>query len=163
MDSQHSDMHGRETDNPRQRMRDDLITAMRAHHHRRRIRRRSLATVILVICAGTLAYVTLDRNNVTPTPPVVRNNNDGSPLDALREPLPVISESRYSVITIVRTDPNILERYVSRSSSKVEQLSDETLLAMLASLERPTGLIRYDGRVRLTADVTDSLERDDSP
>ncbi len=38
-----------------------------------------------------------------------------------------------------------------------------TLLASLASLGRPTGLIRYDGRVRLTNDVTDDLKIDDLP
>ena len=163
MDSRHSDMQDKETDNQRQRLRDDLIIAMRTHHQRRRFRRRSLATLILVISAGTLAYLTFGRSSVTPAPPVVLEDGGGSSLDALREPSPEIFEPRHSVITIVRTDPNILERYVSRSSSMVEQLSDETLLAMLASLGRPTGLIRYDGRVRLTTNVTDDLEIDDSP
>lgn len=163
MDSQHSDMQDMETDNPRQRIRDDLITAMRAHHHRRRFRRRSLATVILVICAGTLAYFTFGRDNVTPAPQFVRDVEGGSALDAHREASPEKTVPRRSIITIVRTDPNILERYVSHTPSKFESMSDETLLASLASLGRPTGLIRYDGRVRLTANVTDDLKINDSP
>ena len=73
------------------------------------------------------------------------------------------SEPRHSIITIVRTDPSILERYVSHTTSKIESINDETLLASLASLGRPAGLIRYDGRVRLTTDVTDVLEIDNSP
>ena len=81
MVSQHSDMPSKDMDNLKHRLRDELISVMREHHQRRRIRRRSLATMILVICAGTLAYVTLGRNNVNPAPPVVRNNDDGSPIN----------------------------------------------------------------------------------
>lgn len=163
MDSRHSDMQDKETDNPRQRIRDDLIVAMRDHHQRRRTRRRALATMILVISAGTLAILALGRNNVTPAPPVASDDGGGSPRATLPQPSPEITEPRHSIITIVRTDPDILERYVPSATSKIETLSDETLLASLASLGRPTGLIRYDGQVRLTNDVTDDLEIDRSP
>lgn len=157
MDSRYSDMPAQETNNLKQRMRADLIVAMRAHHQRRRIRRRSLATVILMISAVTLAFLALGRNNVTP--PVVRSSEGDSPRTTFPQPSSEITEPRHSIITIVRTDPNILKRYVLRPSSKVKTISDETLLASLASLGRPTGLIRYDGRVRLTADVTDDLKK----
>lgn len=163
MDSRHSDVQEMETDNPRQRLRADLIVAMRDHHQRRRTRRHVLATVILVISSVALAFLAFDRNNVNPTPPVASDIDSDFPRTTLPQPSPEITEPRHSIITIVRTDPDILQRYVPRPSSKVETISDETLLASLASLGRPTGLIRYDGRVRLTADVTDDLKIDDSP
>lgn len=163
MDSRHSDMQDKNSDNPKLRLRADLIIAMRSHHQRRRIRRRSLATAFLMICAGTVALLMLGRNYMPPAPPVASEIESSSSPTGLPQPFPVATESRHSIITIVRTDPDILERYVMRPSFKIETISDETLLASLASIGRPTGLIRYDGRVMLAKDVTDDLKVDDSP
>lgn len=157
MDSQLSDMHDKETDNPKQRLRADLIVAMRDHHQRRRSRRRVLATAILVFSTGILAFLMFGRSSTIPTPPVARDIGSDSPLPAIPQTSTEITEPRHSIITIVRTDPNILERYALPPTSKIETISDEILLNSLASLGRPTGLIRYDGRVRLTNDVTDDL------
>lgn len=162
MDSRHSDMQDRETDNTKQRLRTELILAMRDHHQRRRSRRRVLATAILIFSTGILAFLMFGRSSTTPTPPVSRDIGGDSPLPAIPQTSTEIKELRHSIITIVRTDPNILERYALPPTSKIETISDEILLNSLASLGRPTGLIRYDGRVRLTKDVTDKLTSEDS-
>ncbi len=45
---------------------------------------------------------------------------------------------------------------------RVRTIGDEELLALLAEIGRPAGLIRSEGRVWLTSDVTDAaLERHD--
>ena len=163
MDSRHSDMPDQETNILKLRMRADLIVAMRSHHQRRRYRRNVIATALLVISTGTFAFLMFGRSNMLPPPPVAIHDGGNFPRDSLPQPTPGISGPRHSIITIVRTDPDILQRYVSHPTSKIKSISDETLLASLASIGRPTGLIRYDGRVMLAKDVTDDLKIDDSP
>lgn len=56
---------------------------------------------------------------------------------------------------IIHTPPDITDRYAFPPSPRVVVLSDEDLLAELSSLGRPTGLIRQDGRTRLSEPVMD--------
>ena len=73
-------------------------------------------------------------------------------------------------IEIVKSDPGVLDRLAVRTTSDVldrftapmypthlvvERIDDEQLVTGLAQLGRPTGIIRSQGRVWLTAKVTD--------
>ena len=56
----------------------------------------------------------------------------------------------------VRTDPAALARSEARLAPiQPEWLDDDALLRLLASIGRPTGIVRTGGRVWLTADVAD--------
>ena len=57
---------------------------------------------------------------------------------------------------VVETDAGILERYAVTSLpvSPETFLDDDSLLALLAAANRPTGLVRFGQQVFLTADVT---------
>jgi hypothetical protein len=57
---------------------------------------------------------------------------------------------------IVHTDPTVLERCRARPTGSVLRIDDRTLLTALVSINRPAGLIRIDGQVRLSAPVTDA-------
>lgn len=62
------------------------------------------------------------------------------------------------VIQITSTDMEILDRWSppKRDGFRVEPIDDDTLLRRLAEIGRPAGLIRMDGRARLSAAVTDA-------
>ena len=110
MDSRHSEMQDKNSDNPKLRLRADLISAMRSHHQRRRIRRHTLAMVILVVSAGTLAFLMYGRSNTVPSPPVASDFRVEDPRVVPAVSIPEKERPRHSIITIVRTDPNILQR-----------------------------------------------------
>lgn len=58
----------------------------------------------------------------------------------------------------VRTDPTFLGLAEARSAPiQPEWLDDDALLTLLASIGRPTGIVRTRGRAWLTPDVTDPI------
>lgn len=64
---------------------------------------------------------------------------------------------RLELVSIVQTDPGVLDRVaVSTSIDPAEYIVDNRqLVAMLAAIGRPAGLIRSQGRTWLTNAVTD--------
>jgi hypothetical protein len=60
-----------------------------------------------------------------------------------------------SIIEVVNTDPAILDRYRPAATARAEILDHDGLLAALAELNRPAGLIITGGRARLTTSVAD--------
>lgn len=71
-----------------------------------------------------------------------------------------------SRIEIVSTDAGVLDRLAwsaPSGASRIERISDEELIFVLAEMGRPAGLIRSQGRVWLTAVVTDGDLNPDPP
>lgn len=64
-------------------------------------------------------------------------------------------------VRLVQTEPAAVARFVMRSPAAVDRLSDEALVQLLASIDRPAGLINMDGQTRLTRNVTDSAAHED--
>ncbi len=67
-------------------------------------------------------------------------------------------------LEVVETHAGILERYVVTSPpvSPESFLDDDSLLALLAAANRPTGLIRIGQQVFLTAGVTGEPELEEN-
>lgn len=150
----------------RQAMLDELVESMDTLHRRRRVRRRvgsavgfSIAVCALVVFGGPSIF----RN----APSQVVDNRPASPDgvggDATNPP------PGRGGIEIIRTRPEIVARYApqlslsahvqrvaSHRTSVVEVIGDKMLLKVLAQMDRPAGLIRADGKVWLTAPVTDA-------
>ena len=117
----------------------DMLTAlhseMTALHRRRRRRRAAVAGGVVMLLAAAIAigtWPTTDHPSASPSVAIAH--------DPLR-PGPVI--------TIIQTDPDILDRYMIRSTRPLEpaeQLDDESLLAELATIDPTLGLIRVGTR-----------------
>ena len=54
---------------------------------------------------------------------------------------------------VVATTSGLAERLAARPPALVERVGDEALIAALAAIDRPTGLVRRGDRVWLTNDV----------
>ncbi len=136
----------------RVRLRAELIGAMGRHHRRRRTLQRTLPVLGLAALA-TLVMVSVDLSRTetdlarVPTPvPTPAPDGDLTP------------RFQPTIITHVRTDPSILDRYRATATHRVEMVSDAELLASLAEVDRPTGMIREADTVRLTDDIFDPIE-----
>lgn len=161
MDSPHSNPRPPETPcrSRRDTLRESLIDEMKSHHIRRRSRKRLLATACLMLLVGVLMI------------PMIRNLNQTDPIAKSPEPMagprveePALVRLPSVQIRMVSTDKNILERYAaSPAPGLIERIDDQTLLATLAAMDRPTGLVRSEGRVWLTSDVTDEFDFEVEP
>jgi hypothetical protein len=63
---------------------------------------------------------------------------------------------RPCAVAIIETIPGVLERHRAKPTGKVTRIDDAALVATLASINRPAGLVRIGDRVWLTAPVTDA-------
>ncbi|UCD74292.1 MAG: hypothetical protein JSV91_10925 [Phycisphaerales bacterium] len=136
----------------RESMRRQLTAAMNRIHRRRRQRRR------LTAAAAGIAFIVLASLAVQLLPasiPLAERPDRRLAGDPSLRPSPDVSEPRGCVIRIVRTDPSVLDRVARPVQSTAVILDDEALLAMLAEIDRPAGLVRYGGKVHLTRPVTD--------
>ncbi|MCP4590693.1 MAG: hypothetical protein GY842_08110 [bacterium] len=130
-------------------MLDELCAAVRETHRARRRRRRFVAaggSFCLILALAWLGWsvsvIPSDGGMIAKVPITDRHSHE------------VLTVPRPSIIRVA-TDPTVLERYRARSTAVVERIDDRILLNTLASIGRPAGLIRYGGRIRLTAAVTD--------
>ncbi len=125
----------------------DLIDAMQRLHCRRRRRKRiaaiSTLTGMAVICALSVRLAQI-------APPMAPAPHAANPVHA-----PV-----GSIITVVQTDRSTLDRHRPATSFSAILIDDQSLLDVLAEIDRPAGLIRMDGQVRLTAVPTDPPNHD---
>ena len=148
----------------RESMLAELTAAMTEIHRRRRRRRRAAGGIagiaVLVLAALAVQLLLSSRSNPNLTPgPDSEKLAEALPV----EPSPIDDVEPPCVIRIVRTDPNILKRLELDPEPSVVNLDDDALLAALAALDRPAGLIRQDGKVRLTRMVTDRELRQPPP
>ena len=125
----------------REAMLEELTATMRIVHHRRRRRRQLMLAAVVFIAAGVSAKVALPPSPGAPRP-------DGGQL--------LVENNQAPRTIIFRTEPGIIERYRAKPASRVRILDDDDLVAQLAALGRPAGLVRQEGRVWLTGAVTDA-------
>jgi hypothetical protein len=129
-----------------------LVDEMKALHRRRRARRRiaGAATLAVLAIGLTVTFTVLPTAGPPAEPPTV----------IVEAPAPgdIAPAVAATGITVVRTDPDILDRYraapVDRSG--IIPLDDDALLVVLASMDRPAGLIRRGDHTWLTTEVTDA-------
>jgi hypothetical protein len=118
-----------------------LVGDMQRVHRGRRRRRRSVASVAIVLCAAAIAWPLL-RPVRAPVGDLVARG-----VDAPAVPRPVVDYA------VVNTTSGLTERLAARPPALVERVGDAGLIAALAAIDRPTGLIRRGDRVWLTDDV----------
>lgn len=136
----------------------ELTEAMGRIHGRRRRARRAIAGAAVV---ALIAIAILVVHPLLSTTRLPREYVAGSG-DRLIDSPTVVPDipAGPRLITIVRTDPAVLDRLGANPTSSAVILDDRSLLAALKAIDRPTGLIRFGNEVHLTAAVTD---RDLSP
>ena len=109
----------------RERMLDELTVAMRCLHRRRRRRRRLTGAAALIVLATAAVWGTRPASR----PAHQRGVADPGPA---------------MIVQVVRHAPR---------TGVVRTMDDEELLGRLAEIDRPTGLIRTEGRSWLTETV----------
>lgn len=170
----------------REVMLSDLLDIMQSTHNKRRIQRKTTSIaiiVIIIISMSTIAIIQTQRSNSTINN---RNNklveNKINPDTITNEPSTENINTRID-ISIVHTQSDILTKYTPSNNNantpvidfssfivsnqdnrnfrtEIEWIDDDNLLATLASMNRPTGLIRTKDSVRLTNDVVDKIYND---
>jgi len=142
-----------------------LVDSMGAIHRRRRTRRRALvgsALAIAVVAWWIPAMPTMDE-----VEPIQVVSAPSTPSRGARDPAP--QAMRSARIKTVRTRPDLVARYQPRTDKPalirhvaasepvaVEIIGDTLLIEVLAGIDRPAGLVRTEGKVWLTAAVTDA-------
>ncbi len=112
----------------REAMLDELVGAMQRVHHRRRVRRRAAsASAVLAIFAG-MAWVIGSQLSV------------GDP----------------EQMRIAETQPQPQLPDAPPTKRLIQTVDDDQLLALLAQLDRPAGIVRSEGEIWLTNAVTDA-------
>ncbi len=137
----------------RQAMLDELVAAMELTHRRRRTRRRLLGGAGCMCLALALVWLLWTGAS---GPSHERQFADQPDAPFSDSPTKEVQRHLAYVSHIVHTDPTVLERCRARPTGSVLRIDDRTLLAGLASINRPAGLIRIGGQVRLSAPVTDA-------
>lgn len=119
-----------------------LTQSMEMLHHRRRRRRRSAQTVGVVAVLVTCAWV------VT----LQLGSPDASSTNR-------IADNGASNVDLIDPPPNMESRLVIRPAERtglIQVIDDAALVTLLASIDRPSGIVRSGGRTWLTAAVTDA-------
>lgn len=137
----------------------DLLDEMARHHRRRKIRRAIAIPAAALAVAATVA-LSAERGAeapVAPGPSIAGVGSSGAASDGSEALVAAEASARKAIaVAWVRTDPAVVDRLsVAPRPSRVERLTDEELLATLAGIGRPTGLIRIGNETRLTRAVTD--------
>ena len=150
----------------REAMLGELVESMDTLHRRRRARRR--AGTAFGLSAAMLAFVVFGVPSLLDHESVQIVERQPDPLEELAG-LGTDAPPRGAHVERVRTRHDIVADYASpsrqpvhvqrvspRRAVTVEIIGDQKLLQMLAQMDRPTGLVRADGKVWLTAPVTDA-------
>lgn len=131
----------------------ELTAAMQNLHQRRRRRKRIAATLTLMLLLGGVLVLALPRQTTQQGPqqgPQLAHETQPQ-----IQPSPEEQTRRVEII-LVGTDPDIMQRYAANDAPRlVQMIDDDELLAALAAIDRPTGIIRTPEAVWLTAAVTD--------
>ena len=137
----------------REAMLEELVEVVKRTRRVRRRRRQVLALGGCVSLLLALIWVGLPgASGPRDAPPIAQQTPEAQQEVA---PAPEVPQRHLCVTTVVQTDPSVLERYRVQATSRVVHMNDQMLLATLASINRPAGLIRFGDRVRLSAPVTD--------
>jgi hypothetical protein len=125
---------------------------MRRVHVRRRARRRMVYTTAPALLMA-LALVAALRMLTPATPPIAGQ------LGGAADPPPQLqaSDRLAAIIEFVRTSDGTHQS----GAANIVLIDDDQLLDVLASINRPTGLVRAGGRVWLTDAVADEAPRTD--
>lgn len=108
------------------KMLSQLVGQMNHIHNTRRVRRRVIQTfTLVVVCVITVWVVSLKYSKPQP--------ND----------------------FVIVHSPNIEQPPRPQITTLIKTINDDELIALLAEIDRPTGLIRSEGRIWLTNPVTD--------
>ena len=164
-------MLSEEAQRRREAMLQELLGDMRRVHRRRLLLSTSASLAALIIVASGATMIlpvspeSLLRAEVSPSPAATSPHGAGAAhLSAADiqgiEEAPERLRSGPARILVVRTDPDALDRSRHRPSpvAQIAMIGDEELLDELERINRPAGLVRSDGRVFLTADVTEDSE-----
>ncbi len=169
----------------REAMLDDLraeVVTRGAQRRRARARNRAIgvSSLGLVIIAAAVVALTVRTPAPGPGAPInePRAHNDPLPTDEAAPPRPTHQRSQVLIlqlvidpdrtpIRIVQVEPGVARRFSTATRARsgalpqILYLNDAELLTTLAAAGRPTGLVRSEGRVWLTASVTDAaLEKE---
>ena len=110
----------------------DLVATMERLHRRRRIRRRLVTSAaVLALAAGSTWLI------------------------ASQQTTPVTPAEDRVVTTPAESNGPIIRRVGLHRTGRIHSVDDDELIARLAEIDRPTGLIRSEGRVWLTESVVD--------
>ena len=124
-----------------------FLQAATVRQGRRRRVRRLAARGAMTASLSVAVVVALVNSWPTSSPTGVVQN------DSLEGP----QERRLELVSILRTDPGVLDRVAVRTSTDPAAyiVDDRQLVVMLAAIGRPAGLVRSQGRTWLTDAVTD--------
>lgn len=104
-----------------------LVGQMNHIHNTRRVRHRVIQTLTLVVvCAITVWAISLKYSKPQPNDFVIEH------------PPNIEQPSRPQIMTLIKT------------------INDDELIALLAEINRPAGMVRSEGRIWLTNPVTDA-------
>lgn len=137
----------------RERMLADVSRAAGARRARRVVVR---AAAVCVIACGVMAAAWVGTRGGATTGSVRggaeiagAGEHRAAPAAAVREEIAERSAIRVEVVSV---DPRIIERYAA-AAPNVENVSDAELVRLMQEMGKPTGIVRTNGRVMLTADL----------
>ncbi len=134
----------------REAMLGDLVATMQRLHRRRRIRRRVVTAAAGLTLAAASTWLLASRQVAPPTPLAPPTPHAVAPAPSMQSP---------------PAGRSIIRRVGLQRTGQIHSIDDDELIARLAEIDRPTGLIRAEGRVWLTEAVVDdepSAGRDQS-
>jgi len=141
--------------NRQQTMRHELISYMSRHHRRQRWSR-SLLGLLFLIGTASVSYFIL----TTPDAHEFQSPQNSTAVVDTEDTS--LSQTTYS-IQFVKTGSASLDHYRSTPPATIRWLDDEALLDTLAAIDRPTGLIKRGGTIKLISLTnSDQLQEDES-
>lgn len=156
--------------------RERLLSDLHAELDRRVARRRRVRTlgaalgVVVVLGVAWASLTVRTGSGVVPAVPIAgtptpREVGPAPVLPSALEPKPAPSPAPSSVVTIVRTDPDIVRRFaIAPGPSSIEIISDSALQHELTAAGLDPGLVTINGRTTITlAAATDTREPVDVP
>lgn len=140
----------------RDQMLSDLTGEMRRTHAARRTRRiLAVNTALLACIVGAVTLVNRVPQRSSPSGREIAR--DSAP--SRETPAPVHPPIRIETVT---TPAHLLDKYAAAPfAPQVQTMTDDELLTTLASLDRPTGMVRSGGRTWLTRNVADAIPATD--
>lgn len=142
--------------------RDAMLHELDAAMRRRNVRRAALriaARAAPLVLIGALIW-----GRMAASPSIPSRGNPGGTIEAREAAGP---NSLAPLVQIVQTDRGIVGRYsLEHAESRVQVISDSELQSLLATIGKPTGLVRVGAKVILATDLTrrslgESLESKD--
>lgn len=136
------------------------VQELRVTQARRRRRRRFAAAAVwcAVITVSAMAAMTISDRSRTDvvTRAVAQHPRDESQSESQpRAPQQPRAHQAAVRIVQVHTRPDAAQRYAVHTPTRVDRIDDDALVTLLASINRPAGLMYVNGRAQLTRDVTD--------